>query len=276
VFRRKYQRLMDKPGFRDLRDRSTVLAIWDDHDYGENDAGIEYPAKELSRQHFLSFWGEPKDSPRWTTDGNYAAHVFGPEGQRVQVILLDTRWSRSPLVRLPERAEFGPYGRNNDPKTRVLGEAQWAWLEEQLKVPAQVRIIATSIQLLADEHNFEKWGNFPHEKARLLKLLETSSGVPIVVSGDRHSGEISRFDLPNGRRLYDITSSALNQGSGIPSAEPNTLRRGARIAEPHTGVIEIDWETGQVRMQLRRESGSVLVESSDRLRTMAGRENAAP
>lgn len=275
VFRRKYERLMSMPGFREIRERSTVLAIWDDHDYGQNDAGIEYPAKELARQHFLNFWGEPSDSPRWTRDGNYGSHLFGPEGRRVQVLLLDTRWSRSPLARLPQRGEFGPYAASDDPSTLVLGEEQWAWLEEQLKVPADVRIVASSIQVLADEHNFEKWGNFPHEKQRLLRLLDAASGVPIVVTGDRHSGEISRAVLPSGKRLYDITSSALNQGSGLPSTEPNVLRRGPRVTEPHTGLIEIDWETGLVRMQLRRESGSVVTEAADRLRTMAGGRTGA-
>jgi alkaline phosphatase D len=30
----------------------------------------------------------------------------------------------------------------------MLGEEQWKWLEEQLQVPADIRIIASSIQML--------------------------------------------------------------------------------------------------------------------------------
>lgn len=269
VFRAKYARLLAIPGFRELRERSTVLAVWDDHDYGRNDAGEEFPAKELARRHFLTFWAEPTDSPRWHTDGNYGAVVLGPPGRRVQFLLLDTRWSRSPLKRLPQRSEFGPYAPDEDPSARVLGEAQWSWLAGQLQVPAELRVVASSIQVLADEHHFEKWGNFPREKQRLLELLDGSSGAVVVLSGDRHRGEISRATLPSGRRLYDITSSALNQGSGQPSNEPNALRRGPHVTEPHTAVLEIDWDEGVVRMQLRRESGSVITELSERLSAMS-------
>ena len=52
------------PGFKKLRSDCRLLAIWDDHDYGENDAGIEYPKKVEAQQIFLDFLGEPKDSAR--------------------------------------------------------------------------------------------------------------------------------------------------------------------------------------------------------------------
>lgn len=275
VFRAKYARALALPGFRELRERSTVLAVWDDHDYGRNDAGAEFPAKELARRHFLHFWGEAAESSRWTADGNYASVVLGPEGRRVQVLLLDTRWSRSPLQRLPRRGEFGPYAPSDDPDARVLGETQWAWLTRQLQQPAEVRVIASSIQVLADEHNFEKWGNFPREKQRLLDLLDAADGAVIVLSGDRHRGEISRATLPSGRRLYDVTSSALNQGSGQPSNEPNALRRGPHVSEPHTALLELDWSEGVLRMQLRRESGSVITETVDRLSALSRPERPA-
>jgi hypothetical protein len=40
------------------------LATWDDHDYGLNDAGTEYPHKKVSQEMFLDFFGVPPDSPR--------------------------------------------------------------------------------------------------------------------------------------------------------------------------------------------------------------------
>src|SRR5437868_6122617 len=80
-----------------LRSACPVLAVWDDHDYGKNDAGADFPQKDDSKKQFLTFFGEPTGSPRWLRPGVYDAKIFGPEGKRVQVILLDGRYNRSPL-----------------------------------------------------------------------------------------------------------------------------------------------------------------------------------
>ena len=62
VLKNKYQRLGAKPGFKALRAQTPIIAMWDDHDYGQNDAGKEYPHKEASRQIMLDFWEEPANS----------------------------------------------------------------------------------------------------------------------------------------------------------------------------------------------------------------------
>ena len=46
-------------GFKKLRQNSRLLAVWDDHDYGENDAGIEFPKKVESQKIFLDFLKYP-------------------------------------------------------------------------------------------------------------------------------------------------------------------------------------------------------------------------
>ncbi|WP_300539073.1 alkaline phosphatase D family protein, partial [Sphingosinicella sp.] len=97
VLRAKYAKLAAKPGFQRLRRKTPCLAIWDDHDYGENDAGREYPMKQESKDVFLDFWMEPKDSPRRSRAGNYTSTTIGPEGRRVQIIMPDNRWFRSGL-----------------------------------------------------------------------------------------------------------------------------------------------------------------------------------
>ena len=57
-----------------MQKATRVLATWDDHDYGENDAGSEYPLKETSKQIFLDFFGVAKDSPRRERDGVYVRY----------------------------------------------------------------------------------------------------------------------------------------------------------------------------------------------------------
>ena len=99
----KYSKLGNKPGFQTLMNNTQVIAIWDDHDYGENDAGREYAFKEESRQIMLDFWQEPQNSARRTRDtGIYTAYTFGPEAQSVQVIMPDLRWNRPALNSIGE------------------------------------------------------------------------------------------------------------------------------------------------------------------------------
>ncbi|MEX0937759.1 MAG: alkaline phosphatase D family protein [Pirellulales bacterium] len=273
VMRAKYGQLAANHGFRKLRQTCPVLAVWDDHDYGENDAGAEYPLKVESQQIFNDFFGLPADSPRRQRPGVYGSYVIGPEGKRVQVILLDTRYFRSPLKRLPaeQRNGGGPYTANPDASTTMLGEAQWAWLEEQLKTPAEVRIIASSIQVVPNEHGWEMWGNFPHERQRLFELIsETGARGAIVISGDRHLGEISQIapaDSGVPYPLYDVTSSSLNQPEGGTEDEVNRFRLGENYRDVNFGTITIDWQADDptIELEIRNLRGDAVRQESTTL-----------
>ncbi|HEX4608356.1 MAG TPA: alkaline phosphatase D family protein, partial [Urbifossiella sp.] len=213
----KYDILAGLPGYQKLKATCPFLATWDDHDLGANDAGGDFPIKDASQKLFLDFFGAAPNDPRRTQKGVYSAAVYGPPGKRVQVIMLDTRYHRSPLKKAdkaPPGERSVPYVPNTDPGATVLGEEQWAWLEAQLKQPAEVRIVGSSIQLVADEHGFEKWANFPKERDRFYDLVrKTGAAGVVVLSGDRHLGEISLDPAAVGYPLYDVTSSGLNQGS---------------------------------------------------------------
>jgi alkaline phosphatase D len=87
VLRRKWGELGANRGFKQLREQGTMLlATWDDHDFGENDAGNDYEPRAKSQQVFLDFWEEPADSPRRSREGIYDAKVIGPEGQRLLIL----------------------------------------------------------------------------------------------------------------------------------------------------------------------------------------------
>ena len=55
--RAAYAKLAAQPGFQQLRKSTRILATWDDHDYGTNDSGGDFPAKAMSQQVFLDFFG---------------------------------------------------------------------------------------------------------------------------------------------------------------------------------------------------------------------------
>lgn len=262
VMRKKWGQLGAEPEYVKLKAQAEILATWDDHDFGVNDGGAEYPKRAESQQAFLDFFEEPADSPRRKQEGIYDTKVFGPEGQRVQVILLDTRYHRSPLKKkkfsgVKAEGTYGPYAPNANPGATMLGNVQWQWLEEQLKVPAELRIIASSIQVIPNEHWWEKWGNFPKERERLFDLIrDTGANGVIFLSGDRHSSEISRMDDRVGYPLHDVTSSALNRPLEWHN-ELNPFRLGVKYVDENFGLITIDWDEQdpKVRIQIRDMNG---------------------
>ncbi|MGE0607737.1 MAG: alkaline phosphatase D family protein [Pirellulales bacterium] len=284
VLREKYALLGAQPGFQKLRQTCPLLATWDDHDYGANDAGGEFVHKRQSQQVFLDFFGVPKDSPRRTQEGVYSAHNMGPAGQRVQIILLDARYFRSPLKSGFEPGEPGEgirgrYAPDDDPQSTVLGEAQWKWLAEQLSQPAEVRLIGSSYQAIPADHGWECWANFPRERRRLFELIRsTKAGGAILLSGDRHLAEISRLAPDEqdgvGYPLFEATSSSLNTPSGnfTPSGvrytnELNTHRVGLTWFETNFGLITIDWQAADplIRIQIRDEKGNVVLQQRVKL-----------
>ena len=272
VLKKKYGKLAASPQFKALKADVPLLAIWDDHDYGVNDAGKEYAKREASQQVFQDFWGVPKEDASRMTPGIYREVVCGPPGKRLQILLLDTRYFRSslgPLVsdwRKQKRA--GPYTRVTDPGATILGEAQWEWLEDRLKQPADLRIIASSIQVLPSEHFWECWANMPAERLRLMELLEGGDEPVVFLSGDRHMGELSRMPADDkfgpGREVWEVTSSGLTQAGGGYN-EPNRYRMGVKDAyrKRNVGWLLIDWDAGEhpdVHMELRDVDGKVVVE----------------
>lgn len=272
VLRGKYDLLAADRGFGAVRNTVPIVAVWDDHDYGVNDGGSEYPMKKDSQQVFLDFFGIPGDAPVRKRDGIYRQFVVGPPGRRVQFICLDTRWHRSPLVSIPklERVKGeGPYRPSDDPEATILGAAQWEWLAKVLREPADLRIVLSSIQVASVEHGWEHWGNFPAERVRLLKTLRESeaTGV-IIVSGDRHSAEISMIPAGDDALtypLFDLTASSLNQPKRVDDdEEPNRHRFGTRFHGANFGSIEIDWESAAdggspaVRLAIHDVDGKVV------------------
>jgi alkaline phosphatase D len=265
VLSAKYAQLAAIPGFARLRRTTPHVAVWDDHDYGENDAGAEYPRKDASRRLFLDFWGEPAGSPRRARDGIYGSWVFGPPGRRVQVILPDLRYNRTPLVPLEldgreyedwarERAAAGltvpgPYVRNCARDATMLGERQWRWLERQLEVPAELRLFGSSLQVLADFTGWESWANFARDRDRLFGLIrrKRANGV-LFLSGDIHYAELSKLDVGVPYTLWDLTSSGLTEVYDIPT--PNSNRVGEVLAEANFGFVDVDWKGADTTLTL--------------------------
>lgn len=256
--REEYHRLAARPEFVRLREAFPMLATWDDHDYGQNDMGRSFAFKRFAETLFLDFWGAPEDDARRSREGIYDARVFGPDGQRVQIILLDTRYFRSDLTMTGERGAVGRerYLPSQDPEQDMLGAAQWAWLEDRLREPADIRLLVSSIQVHADGHGWEAWRTMPLERDRLYRLIgETSATGVVLVSGDRHSSGLYVREDVAPYPLYEITSSSLNLSFRDENNEPGPHRIGDMYAPVNYGVIGIDWDAGAVALEIRDAAG---------------------
>jgi alkaline phosphatase D len=256
---RAYAQAAELPGLARVRAAVPHLATWDDNDYGPNDGDASFAHKQASKDAFLRFWGAPADDPRRGREGIHHAALFGPAGRRVQVILLDDRWFRSPWRRTDQRDAPGRerYLPDTDPGKTLLGEPQWAWLAQQLRAPAQLRFIVSGIQVLATGHGWESWSLLPRERQRLFDTIaRTGAGGVVLLSGDRHFGAFYRETQGVPYPLAEMTASGwTHTWTGVREAGPN------RLGEPYTalhfGVADIDWEQRRLALGLVGQDGAV-------------------
>ena len=270
-----YSDLAAKPGFKKLRASTPVLATWDDHDYGANDQGKHYPLKRESQQLFMDFFGFANDHPIREQEGVYQSKIIGTSGQQVQFILLDTRYHRDDLMKNPagQPDGKGAYIPTSDKTASMLGETQWAWLEEQLNKPADIRFIISSIQVVAWEHAWESWGTMPHERQRLYDLIgKTKASGVVFLSGDRHLTEVSvdsskKTPYP----MWDFTASGMTDDIKTVN-EFNSYRKGSVYRGAHFGTVNIQWAENkpdtQIVLTALTKDGELIYRESVQLREL--------
>ncbi len=252
-----YAELSEQDDFQALAAAVPIMATWDDHDFGMNDGGGSYYGKFGSEAIFETYWGM-RDHPVADRDGIYYSQMFGPVGQRVQIIMLDTRFFRTDLTRTPNRNAPGMerYIPSEAPDQDMLGPEQWAWLASELDKPADLRLLVSSVQVLADAHGWEAWKQLPLSQSRLYELLEASgaSGV-ILVSGDRHLSALYREEGLVDYPLYEMTASSLNRPVRDESDEMSSNQLGAAYAKENFGEIGIDWDRRMVVLSVHDSEG---------------------
>ncbi len=223
-----------------------IFSIWDDHDFGLNDGGGSFVNKSESEKIYLDFWGVSNTDPRRNRDGIYYSKKLKLSDKTIKLIFLDTRFFRSDLKKKNE-----VYQANNENNSTILGEDQWIWLKKQFQPSIDAYIIFSSIQILATEHRFEKWSNFPTERSKLIDFLKKQQVPKMLVSGDRHRGGIYKYN----DSILEITASSLNKpGSGFSEFDP--LLIGNTHNEENYGIIRIGKNT--IKAELKNIEGVIL------------------
>ncbi len=231
---RDYARQKEAPTYKALRTNVPVIGIWDDHDYGENDATSTYPKKAESQQLFLDFLDAPQNDPRRTQQGIYTATDYTVGTMTLKIILLDVRYFR---------------GAKADD---ILGEAQWTWLEKTLQESkANIHFIVSGSQILRDSTGKDGWSTFPQSQKKLYNLLATykTPGV-LLLSGDIHVGEISKStEAGTPYPLFEFTSSGLTHTNAFFNLK-NKYRM-FLLRQTNFGLIDITRNQDNVALHLQ-------------------------
>lgn len=263
--RESFSDLAAREDFQKVRANLPMMVAWDDHDFGANDAGWDFPFRAYAERIHEVFWGL-EDQDAGDRAGTYYARSFGPAGQRTQIIMLDTRFFRSALT---PTDEWGVKGKERyipssaEAMQDMLGAAQWTWLEAQLRQPADIRLIASSIQVMPTAHGFEAWSTMPEERQRLYDLIaETDATGVVFLSGDRHTAFIYEENGVLPYSANELTSSSLNVSFASESPEMDVRQVGSGFAPENYGTIEIDWGARNVSLKIKDNTGETARENT--------------
>ncbi len=258
--RQSFADLAARPDFKAVRAAHPMMVAWDDHDYGANDGGRDFVFKRLSERIHERFWGlENADLGAWP--GTYYARIFGPEGKRTQIIVLDTRFFRSDLMPTDEfnvkgKERYIPSTASNQD---MLGNDQWTWLENQLQEPADLRLIVSSIQVMATAHGYESWSRLPKEQQRLYDLIRDTEAKGVVfLSGDRHAAFQYKSETLLLYPANELTASSFNVSFATTLDEMDAVQLGAAYPMENFGAVEINWEEGGVELSIRDAAGQTV------------------
>ena len=259
VLEKCYSKQKNKPAYQNFIKNIDVIGMWDDHDYGLNDGGNEYEQKAASQQLFLDFLDVPKVDKRRIRKGTYSSQTYEIDGQKVKIIILDTRYFRTSLTKDTEtRKRYKP---NVQGDGTMLGNAQWKWLENELtNSDADYNIINSSIQFLSNKHGFEAWGNMPHEVEKMEELIiKTNAKGVFILSGDRHISEISMKEIGKNKfKLYDFTSSGLTHAYTKFKEEENPYRVSKVVHQKSYGLVKFNFKQKKITFEMWGEDKELL------------------
>jgi alkaline phosphatase D len=193
----RYRAYRARPELRALARATSHVAIWDDHDYGPNDADGSFTMKGAALEAFRRYWPNPSHG-LLGVPGVFGMVTYGD----VDFFLLDNRFHRYPNRYPPT------------PAKAMFGRAQLEWLKQALVYSrAPFKIVVAGGQLWNRANRFEAFHNYPAEQKALAEwLLEQRIPGVVFLSGDRHFGGLWRIERPGTYPLYEFTSSPLTAG----------------------------------------------------------------
>lgn len=173
--RKMYLAYRGDPCFRAFAARTPIYAVWDDHDYGDNNSDRTQDGKERSLRTFHEVWANPAVQTEGGP-GIWTRFTAGP----AEFFLMDVRYHRSPNA--------DP----DNPTKTMLGREQLRWLQSSLadsQATFKFPVSGSSWNCGGPE----AWNHtFTHEYDALLNHMAAKrvAGV-ILLGGDQHTCKIA-------------------------------------------------------------------------------------
>jgi alkaline phosphatase D len=234
----RYNQMRQLPALQPLLRACPQYAIWDDHDFGPNDADGSWHQKRLAEEVFNAYWMNP------------STNVIGQGGitgqfsyNDCEFFLLDNRYHRAS-------------NQSKEANRPYFGQAQIAWLLNALETSkAPFKFVVTGGQVLNPYDGFtDQYATFKEERAQLLAELQKRQLGVIFLTGDRHHSELSL--LPGATEgapaIYDFTCSSITSGTHADPKEVNSLQvPGSLIAQHNYGLINVSGDKANRALRLR-------------------------
>jgi hypothetical protein len=226
--------------------RSTPIAyVWDDHDYGPNDADSFSSSRAAAMDAYRA------NVPSYGLAGEDSSVYQSFDVGRVRFLLTDARSSRVP-------------------GETMLGARQLDWFLEQLAVAADEAALVVWLNpvpwVAEAEEGADHWGGFPEERRRIADVIAQHDLDVLMVSGDAHMVAID-----------DGTNTDFSTGGdggfplihGAPLDRPASIKGGpyseGANAEPgQYGRVDVtdDGDTITVDLAARRYDGETILSHS--------------
>jgi len=172
-----------------------VLATWDDHDFGADNAYRDFPWAAASKFTFETFFAQtprpsllagPGIARRWT--------AFGAD-----FVLLDGRTFRDD-ARLAD--------------AKIIGDEQERWMLDGAVAGRPTWLLNGSVYFGAYQNSESFEGNFPRDFADFLGKLSSSPALHCFVSGDVHFSEVMDIEAAKiGYPTFELIASSMHSYS---------------------------------------------------------------
>ena len=225
-------------------------AIWDDHDYGPNDANSSFELKHITREAFIQYWANKTYGEN--NQGIYSKFSV----QDAEFFLLDDRWFRDANQK-PDSINGKP-----NPEKQYLGEQQLKWLKNALiSSEYPFKFIINGNQVTNGMADKECMSHFPADYLDLMQFIQANkiNGV-VFISGDRHFTELLKTDRDKSYPLYEYTSSPISSGPFKKITESPEAGNPLRVA----GSLYADNNFGRISLSGSGKERNILIETLDR------------
>lgn len=212
------------PSLQPLLASTHHYAVWDDHDYGPNDADRSWVNKHMALDLFKLYWGNPSFTfPNEAVTGQF-------QWADVDFFVMDDRWFKAP-------------NDLKDPTKDYFGQKQMQWLLDALSNSrASFKIIVNGGQVLNPAKIFENMANYESERNQLLQGLQERkiSGV-LFLTGDRHTSSFWKLNRTGTYPLHEVTASPLTAGAAKahPLDTNEVLVPGTIVSEQAFAKLEV-------------------------------------